>query len=139
MATVPANQKNYAFFERFSNNIINWVGSSAAFLLAGLIVIVWAIMGPIMHYSDVWQLIINTITSIATFLMVFVIQKSQNKDSKAIQLKLDELIAANRFASNRMVNIEDLTEEELDELRKFYTKLSTVAAKNVTKKKITFD
>jgi low affinity Fe/Cu permease len=85
------------------------------------------ITGPIFHFSDTWQLVINTGTTIATFLMVFLIQKSQNKDSKAIQLKLNELIAASRWASNRMVDIEDLTEKELDTLRKFYQRMSDIA------------
>lgn len=95
-----------------------------AFGVAAAIIIVWAITGPIFGYSDTWQLVINTGTTIVTFLMVFLIQKSQNKDSKAIQLKLNELIAANKFASNRMVDIEDLSEAELDVLRKFYAKIA---------------
>ncbi|RZM25263.1 MAG: low affinity iron permease family protein, partial [Pedobacter sp.] len=83
--------------------------------------------GPLFKYSDTWQLVINTGTTIITFLMVFLIQKSQNKDSKAIQLKLNELIAASRWASNRMVDIEDLTESELDVLHKYYQKLSDMS------------
>jgi low affinity Fe/Cu permease len=81
----------------------------------------------VFHFSDTWQLVINTGTGIITFLMVFLIQKSQNKDSKAIQLKLNELIAASRHTSNRMVDIEDLDERELDDLRKFYARLSQLA------------
>lgn len=111
-------------FENFSNKITSWTGSSVAFLTACSIVVIWGISGPIFNYSDTWQLVINTGTTIVTFLMVFLIQKSQNKDSKAIQLKLNELVAANKNASNRMVDIEDFTEEELDLLHKFYEKLS---------------
>ncbi|RZL17073.1 MAG: low affinity iron permease family protein [Pedobacter sp.] len=114
-------------FEQISNKITKWTGSASAFGTALAIVIIWVITGPIFHYSDTWQLVINTGTTIITFLMVFLIQKSQNKDSKAIQLKLNELIAASRHASNRMVDIEDLTEAELDILHKYYQKLSDIA------------
>lgn len=115
------------FFERASTKITNWTGSPVAFCVAFLVVIIWVLSGPIFNYSDTWQLVINTGTTIITFLMVFLIQKSQNKDSKAIQLKLNELIAASRQASNRMVDIEDLTESELDVLHKYYQKLSDIA------------
>ncbi|MGY3055705.1 low affinity Fe/Cu permease [Pedobacter sp. UYEF25] len=117
------------FFERFSNAATAFTGSSTAFISALLIVIVWGISGPIFKYSETWQLVINTGTTVITFLMVFLIQKAQNKDGKAIQLKLNELIAAVEGASNRMVNIEELTEEELDKLHKFYDKLSELAKK----------
>jgi low affinity Fe/Cu permease len=116
------NQKN--LFEQFSNAATKFTGSSTAFVIALLTVIVWALSGPLFHYSETWQLVINTGTTIITFLMVFLIQKAQNKDGKAIQLKLNELIAANERASNRMVNIEDLTETELDQLHKFYVTLA---------------
>jgi len=115
------------FFERFSNKITNWTGSSTAFGIALGVIIIWGISGPIFGYSDTWQLVINTGTTIITFLMVFLIQKTQNKDSKAIQLKLNELVAASKKASNRMVDVEDFTEEELDLLHKFYQKLSDKA------------
>ncbi len=88
---------------------------------------VWGITGPIFKYSDTWQLIINTGTTVVTFLMVFLIQKLQNKDSKAIHLKLNELLASHQGASNRMVDIEDLTEKELDHLHRFYVQLSDLA------------
>ncbi|TDQ11934.1 low affinity iron permease family protein [Pedobacter metabolipauper] len=114
-------------FERVSTKITNWTGSPVAFGVAVLIVVIWIITGPVFNYSDTWQLVINTGTTIITFLMVFLIQKSQNKDSKAIQLKLNELIAASRHASNRMVDIEDLTESELDVLHKYYQKLSDIS------------
>jgi len=115
------------FFERFANWATIATGSSAAFLTAAAVIFVWIITGPVFHYSDTWQLIINTGTTIVTFLMVFLIQKSQNKDSKAIHLKLNELIASHQGTSNRMVNIEDLTEKELDHLQKFYVRLSKLA------------
>ncbi|MEO8886460.1 MAG: low affinity iron permease family protein, partial [Mucilaginibacter sp.] len=101
----------------------------AAFFTAISVIVIWGVTGPIFDYSDTWQLIINTGTTIITFLMVFLIQKSQNKDSKAIHLKLNELVASHQGASNRMVNLEDLTEEDLDRLHKFYVKLSTLAEK----------
>ena len=124
METIP-NKKS--LFENFSNAATKFTGSSTAFIIALLTVIVWAVSGPLFHYSETWQLVINTGTTIITFLMVFLIQKSQNKDGKAIQLKLNELIAANERASNRMVDIEDLTEDDLDQLHKFYVTLATLA------------
>jgi len=114
-------------FERFSNWATKFTGSSYAFLGAVAIVVIWAVSGPVFNYSETWQLVINTGTTIITFLMVFLIQKSQNKDSKAIQIKLNELIAANEKASNRIVDIEDLTEKELDQLHCYYEKLADFA------------
>lgn len=124
-----SKKKKLKFFERFSNAVTSWAGSSYAFLTAFLIILLWAASGPFFGYSETWQLVINTGTTIITFLMVFLIQKSQNKDNKAIQLKLNELIAADERASNRMVDLEDITEEELDKLHKFYEKLSDLAQK----------
>ncbi|HMI04761.1 MAG TPA: low affinity iron permease family protein [Pedobacter sp.] len=123
-------RSKHNFFEHISTKITNWTGSPVAFGVASLVIIVWVITGPIFNYSDTWQLVINTGTTIITFLMVFLIQKSQNKDSKAIQLKLNELIAASRHASNRMVDIEDLTESELDVLHKYYEKLAEISEKD---------
>src|ERR1700710_1292385 len=117
------------FFERFANWATIATGSSAAFISAITIIIIWGVTGPVFKYSDTWQLIINTGTTIVTFLMVFLIQKSQNKDSKAIHLKLNELIASHQGSSNRMVDIEDLTEKELDHLQKFNVQLSNLAEK----------
>lgn len=111
------------FFEKFSNKVTQVTGTSGAFAIAALMIIIWAVAGPFFHFSETWQLVINTGTTIVTFLMVFLIQKSQNKDSKAIQLKLNELVASVSGASNRMVNIEDLNENQLDELHKAYVKL----------------
>jgi len=115
------------FFEKFANWATNATGSSTAFILAAATIIIWAGTGPVFKYSETWQLIINTGTTIITFLMVFLIQKSQNKDSKAIHLKLNEIIAAHQGASNRMVNIEDITETELDQLHKFYVRIAILA------------
>lgn len=121
------SKANQSFFEKFSNWAAKFTGSSYAFIGATLIVIIWAASGPVFHYSETWQLVINTGTTIITFLMVFLIQKAQNKDSKAIQIKLNELIAANEKASNRIVDIEDLTEKELDQLHCYYEKLADFA------------
>jgi low affinity Fe/Cu permease len=120
--------KSFAqFFETFSSKATRATGSSTAFIIAMLTVIIWLITGPIFGYSDTWQLIINTGTTIITFLMVFLIQKSQNKDSMAMQIKLNELIAVNRKASNRLLNVEDLSEAELRALHKFFGKLAEKA------------
>ncbi|TAF47709.1 MAG: low affinity iron permease family protein [Sphingobacteriales bacterium] len=121
--------KNKNRFEIFANKITHITGTSAAFLIAFAIILLWVITGPIFKFSDTWQLVINTGTTVITFLMVFLIQKSQNKDSKSIQLKLNELIASSEKASNRMVAIEDLTEAELDHLHKFYAQLAEKAQK----------
>lgn len=121
------SKANQSFFEKFSNWAAKFTGSSYAFIGATLIVIIWAASGPVFHYSETWQLVINTGTTIITFLMVFLIQKAQNKDSKVIQIKLNELIAANEKASNRIVDIEDLTEKELDQLHCYYEKLADFA------------
>ena len=120
---------NQSLFESFANKATAFTGSSPAFIGAALIVIIWAISGPFFKFSETWQLVINTGTTIITFLMVFLIQKAQNKDSKAIQIKLNELIASNEKASNRIVDIEDLTEKELDQLHRYYEMLSDYAEK----------
>ena len=114
-------------FNQFSNWVTKATGSPTAFLIALLIVLIWGICGPIFHFSEVWQLVINTGTTIVTFLMMFVIQQSQNKDTMALHLKLNELIASNENTSNRLVGSEDLTDEELETIKKFYVKLSTLA------------
>ena len=115
------------------NKISGWVtrktGSPVAFILALSLIILWAVLGPLFDFSDTWQLVINTGTTIITFLMVFIIQQSQNKDTAAIHLKLNELIASDERASNRLVDIEDLTEEELMIRKKFYVKISEKAGK----------
>jgi low affinity Fe/Cu permease len=124
------NKKGFKkVFDKFSTAVTKATGSPAAFIIAMAVVITWGITGPVFKFSNTWQLVINTGTTIITFLMVFVIQQSQNKDTMAIQLKLNELIASSGKASNRLIAIEDLTEEELMVLKKFYVKLSTLAAK----------
>ena len=115
------------FFERFAAKVTRTTGRPAAFILACLVILIWIITGPVFRFSDTWQLVINTGTTIITFLMVFVIQHAQNKDSVALQLKLNELIAASSKASNRLVDIEDLSAEELETLKKFYIKLSELS------------
>lgn len=121
---------NHSAFDRFAGYITLWAGSPWAFVLALLAVILWAITGPFYHFSETWQIVINTGTTIVTFLMVFLIQQSQNKDSLAIHIKLNELLAANELASNRVVAIEDLDEAELATLRQFYCEISRRAAKS---------
>lgn len=115
------------FFERFAVKVTKATGRPAAFIIACLVILVWIFTGPVFGFSDTWQLVINTGTTIITFLMVFVIQHAQNKDSVALQLKLNELIAASSRASNRLVDVEDLSAEELETLKKFYIKLSELA------------
>jgi len=122
-----SDKKKPSLFERFANWATTATGSSGAFLMAALVVVVWAASGPVFGYSETWQLVINTGTTIVTFLMVFLIQNAQNKDSKAVHLKLNELIAAHEGASNRIINIEDLSEKELEQIRLFYVKLSELA------------
>lgn len=126
-APAPANDPKNAgmgLMERFSLRVTTLAGSTPAFLIALLLIMTWAVTGPIFNYSEEWQLVVNTGTTIITFLMVFLIQKSQNKDSLAIQLKLNELVAAHQFASNRLVNVENMTEEELKVIQKYYAQLS---------------
>ncbi|GAO43440.1 low affinity iron permease family protein [Flavihumibacter petaseus] len=114
-------------FDKIAGKITRAVGSPYAFIIATIIVIGWAITGPVAHYSETWQLIINTGTTIITFLMVFIIQQSQNKDTMAIQLKLNELIQAIEKADNKLIDIEDLTEEEIEAIKKKYIDLSDQA------------
>ena len=115
------------WFDKISKVVTRATGRPATFIVAICVVIVWAISGPIFNYSDTWQLVINTSTTIVTFLMVFVIQQSQNKDTMALQLKLNELIACQKNASNRLIDVEDLTEDELEVLKKFYIRLSKLS------------
>lgn len=122
--------QDIGIFEKFSINVTKVAGSTSAFICAFIIVIVWAVSGPFFHYSENWQLVINTGTTIITFLMVFLIQKAQNKDSLAIQLKLNELVAAHEFASNRLVNVENLSEDEMKVIQKYYSGLSEMTKKD---------
>jgi low affinity Fe/Cu permease len=118
-----------ARFEAFASEATKITGSSKAFILALITILAWGITGPLFHFSNTWQLVINTGTTIITFLMVFIIQQTQNKDSLAVQLKLNELIACEERASNRLVNVEELTQEELETLKKFYIRLASLAKK----------
>jgi low affinity Fe/Cu permease len=116
-----------AFFETISSAVTRATGTTAAIVIAFSIILVWAITGPFLEFSNTWQLIINTGTTITTFLMVFLIQRNQNKDSAAVHLKLNELILANALANNRLVAVEDISEEELKVLQKFYQHLAKIA------------
>ena len=110
-------------FHRFSHRASDAVGSPAAFVLSAVVIGVWAITGPAFRYSDTWQLVINTGTTISTFLMVFLIQNTQNRDSRAIHLKLDELIRSVKTARDELVGLESLSDEELDALQQEFSKL----------------
>ncbi len=114
--------------ERLSLRATQWAGSSWAFGVAAGVILVWGLTGPIFGYSDTWQLVINTGTTIVTFLMVFLIQRAQNKESKAIHLKLNEIVAALQGASNHLIDVENLSEAEIDTLRRHYGELTRLAA-----------
>lgn len=117
--------------ERFSLKATKATGTSMAFILALTVIIVWGITGPLFHFSDTWQLVINTGTTIVTFLMVFLIQRTQNKDALAIHMKLNEIVAAIEGASNRLIDVEDLTEGEIETLHKHYQRLVDMAKKDL--------
>lgn len=113
--------------ESISHDVTAFTGSSWAFAAASAVILIWLLSGPLFHFSDTWQLVVNTGTTVVTFLMVFLIQRSQNKDSLALQLKLNELVAAVAGASNRLIDIEDLTEQELRLLHQHYKRLAEIA------------
>ena len=113
--------------EDFAHEITEWSGSSHAFALASATIVVWALLGPLFDFSDTWQLVINTGTTIVTFLMVFLIQRAQNKESRAMELKLNELIAAVQGASNRLIDVEYLSEREIEVLHRHYETLVKMA------------
>lgn len=113
--------------EKIARKATEWSGSSWAIILAVGIVVIWLVSGPLFGFSDTWQLVINTGTTIVTFLMVFLIQRAQNKDALAIQLKLNEIVAVMEGASNRLVNVEDLSEEDVKRLHLHYAKLADLA------------
>jgi low affinity Fe/Cu permease len=116
--------------EHLSSKATSWTGSTPALLGAAGMIVIWLFTGPLFHFSDTWQLVMNTVTSIITFLMVFLIQRTQNKDSLAVQLKLNELVAALQGASNRLIDVEDLTEQELKVLHAYYQRLGLMAKKD---------
>ena len=111
------------FFRKFSHRTSEAVGSPTAFIIALTLLAAWALSGPIFHFSDTWQLVINTATTIITFLIVFLIQNTQNRDAKALHLKLDELIRSIQGARNTMVNVQDLSDEELEQIQKQFHRL----------------
>jgi low affinity Fe/Cu permease len=117
--------------ERFSRKATEATGTSTAFILALLVIVIWIVSGPLFNFSDTWQLVINTGTTIVTFLMVFLIQRSQNKDALAIHLKLNEIVAALEGASNRLIDVEDLTEAEIKTLHTHYQRLVEMAKKDL--------
>lgn len=121
------NQMN--LFERIAQKATYYSGTTIVFICALAIIFLWILTGPLFNFSDTWQLVINTSTTIVTFLMVFLIQRTQNKDSRAIHLKLNELIASLKGPSNRLVDAEDLTEAELETLYKYYQRLAYLAKK----------
>jgi len=114
-------------FERFAHAISRFAGSTSAFLIALGLIVLWLVLGPVFHYSSTWQLAVNTGTTVITFLMVFLIQRSQNKEALAVQLKLNEVVAALQGASNRLVNVEDLEEADLEVLHSHYRSLAEMA------------
>jgi low affinity Fe/Cu permease len=124
-------RKNQPGFGRFARASARWTGRPIAFGLAVVFILAWLVTGPIFHFSDTWQLVINTATTIVTFLMVFLIQNTQNRDSEAVQLKLDELLRSTRGAHNALLEIEELSEEELDEIKRCYTALAKKAVEDL--------
>ena len=128
LATEPHHRE---WFGRFAHETARLSGKPAAFITAFLVVVIWAVTGPLFHYSDTWQLVINTSTTIVTFLMVFLIQNTQNRDTMALQVKLSELIIAVHGAHNRLAAAEDLSEEELERLHKQYCSRADAALESL--------
>jgi low affinity Fe/Cu permease len=124
-----AEKKQTSIFEKLSGYSTSFTGTTTAFILALLIILIWLVTGPLFDFSNTWQLVINTGTTIITFLMVFLIQRMQNKDSRAIHLKLNELVASLKGPSNRLIDVEDLTEYELETLSRYYKHLADMAKK----------
>ncbi|WP_130619492.1 low affinity iron permease family protein [Dyella amyloliquefaciens] len=120
----------HRLFPRFAEAVARWSGRPTAFVLAVLVVVAWAVTGPMFHFGDTWQLVINTGTTIVTFLMVFLIQNTQNRDSVALQIKLDELIRSSS-AHNALLNLEELDDVALDRIRRHYCRLAHEAASTV--------
>ena len=130
MARKKRNKISQAL-ELFSLKATKATGTSKAFIIALTVIVVWGFTGPIFNFSDTWQLVINTGTTIITFLMVFLIQRTQNKDALAIHMKLNEIVAALEGASNRLIDVEDLTEDEIETLHKHYRRLVVMAKKDL--------
>jgi low affinity Fe/Cu permease len=125
--------RKVGWFTRFAKWASRFTGRSASFGLAIALVLAWLVSGPLFHFSDTWQLVINTTTTVVTFLMVFLIQNTQNRDTEAIQIKLDELIRATRGSHNALLDLEELDEKTLDELRSRYQELARQAREEVTR------
>ena len=120
-------KKNHSWFPALARGASSAAGTPAMFAIALLVVIVWALTGPLFHYSDTWQLVINTGTTIVTFLMVFLIQNTQNRDTQAVQLKLDELIRVTKGAHNLLIDLEEFDDEQVEQLRRTYERLGKIA------------
>jgi low affinity Fe/Cu permease len=118
--------------EYFARKATKWTGSSWAFGIASLTILIWGLTGPLFHYSDTWQLVINTGTTIVTFLMVFLIQRAQNNDSQAVHLKLNEIVASIKGASNRLISVEDLSEDQIGILAKRYQEMTARSKKDIS-------
>ena len=129
MSIATRSQSKANIFERISYYCTVFTGSTSAFIIASVIILAWLITGPLFDFSDTCQLVINTGTTIVTFLMVFLIQRTQNKDSKAVHLKLNELIASLKGPSNRLINVEELNEDEIRILSNYFQRLSEMAKK----------
>jgi low affinity Fe/Cu permease len=123
--------KPSSWFTRFAKVTAHATGQPASFGLATLVVVVWAVSGPLFHFSDTWQLVINTGTTVVTFLMVFLIQSTQNRDTEALQIKLDELLRVTPGAHNVLMNLEELEERELARIRAVYVRLAEKARKGI--------
>ena len=123
--------KSHSLFTRFAKSTAKHTGKPQAFLLALLVILVWGITGPLFGFSDTWQLVINTGTTVVTFLMVFLIQSTQNRDAEAVQIKLDELIRAMSGAHNALLDLEELEDEELDRIRLSYERLAELARRQL--------
>jgi low affinity Fe/Cu permease len=124
-------RKSKRGFRSFARGAARWTGRPIAFTGAVVFILVWLVTGPLFHYSDTWQLVINTATTIVTFLMVFLIQNTQNRDSEAVQLKLDELLRSTQGAHNALLDIEELSEKELDQIKCCYAKLAENAVEDL--------
>lgn len=122
--------KKTNIFEEVAHKSCAFAGSTKAFMVAFILVLIWLVSGPFFNFSNTWQLVINTGTTIVTFLMVFLIQRAQNKDSKAMHLKLNELVASLKGSSNRLIDVEDSTEAELETLARYYSELAKLAKKD---------
>jgi low affinity Fe/Cu permease len=124
---MSSNDKSMSWFARFARGIARVTGRPAAFSIAAFVIVAWVVSGPFFGFSDTWQLVINTGTTIVTFLMVFLIQSTQNRDTEALQVKLDEIIRAMKGARNELLDLEELDERELDRIRDRYEKLAEQA------------